>query len=176
MSDEHATTRRPVRVLGIDASLRSTGLGLVEQRPPKLVCAGWHTVRNGRNLSHSQCLKNVYEQVAACIAEARPTQAALEGGFHLKNARTAMLLGQVRGVVIAACAAHEVPVFEYPPRRVKQALVGTGSASKDQVARMVVSLLGLRETPGEDEADALAIAICHLHSSTGRAVLNAQPL
>jgi crossover junction endodeoxyribonuclease RuvC len=110
------------------------------------------------------------------LAGARPAAAALEGGFIFKNARISLVLGEVRGVVIATCAAAGVPVFEYSPRKVKQALVGTGSASKEQVARMVASRLGLDALPGEDESDALAIAICHLQHRTGYSALDSRPL
>ncbi|MGQ9660780.1 MAG: crossover junction endodeoxyribonuclease RuvC, partial [Kiritimatiellia bacterium] len=89
--------------------------------------------------------------------------AAIEGGFYCKNVRTALLLGEARGVAIAACAAHGLPVYEYAPRRVKQAIVGFGAADKVQVRRMVARLLALSREPHEDEGDALALAICHLH-------------
>ena len=110
------------------------------------------------------------------LAHTRPDAAAIEGGFFFKNAKTAMILGEVRGVVIAACAAAGVPVFEYSPRLVKQALTGFGGAQKDQVSKMVMAILGLKEKPQEDAADALAIAICHVHNQSGIAALKPKPI
>jgi crossover junction endodeoxyribonuclease RuvC len=95
-----------------------------------------------------------------------PDAAAVEGIFYCRNVKTAVLLGEARGVVVSVCARAGLPVFEYSPRRVKQALVGRGEAAKEQVASMVVRLLGLKEIPQEDSADALAIAICHAHART----------
>jgi crossover junction endodeoxyribonuclease RuvC len=101
---------------------------------------------------------------------------AIEGAFFHKNAKTAMILGQARGVAIAACAARGLPIYEYAPRRVKQAVVGAGGASKDQVRQMVMAMLGLREEPQEDASDALAIAVCHLHNRTGHRALAPEPI
>ena len=92
-----------------------------------------------------------------------PDCAAIEGAFFAKNAKTAMVLGQARGAAITACAIKSLELSEYSPRKVKSAIVGTGAAQKDQVAKMVMRLLNLTEQPQEDAADALAIAICHYH-------------
>ena len=93
-----------------------------------------------------------------------PAAVAVEGIFCGKFVKTATLLGHARGVVLAAAAAAGLPVYEYEPTRVKQAIVGTGTAVKAQMQLMMRSLLHLEETPAEDEADALAIAMCHLHN------------
>ncbi len=156
-----------MRVLGIDASLRSTGVGVVESRAGRLSCVECGTIKNPADFRHSDCLRRIHEGVTDLIGRARPDTAAVEGGFFFKNAKTAMILGEVRGVVIAACATAGVPVYEYSPRLVKQALTGFGAAQKDQVAKMMMSILGLAEKPQEDAADALAIAICHLQSQSG---------
>jgi crossover junction endodeoxyribonuclease RuvC len=165
-----------VRVLGIDTSLRSTGVGVVEAVGSRLVVVEFGLLRNPATLPHSACLKRIGTGIAELIGRTRPTAAAIEGVFFSKNARTTLILGEARGVAIAACAGTELPVYEYAPRRVKQALVGFGGADKSQVRRMVMSLLALREEPEEDEADALAIAICHLHSRRGYAPLAPQPI
>ena len=128
-------------------------------------------VKASRTLSLSGCLQNLYSAVTEVIGRTKPDAAAIEGVFFCKNIKTVLMLGEARGVVIAACAAHGVPVYEYAPRRVKQAVVGVGSAEKEQVAKMVMTLLALREEPQEDAADALAVAICHLHNRTGCAAL-----
>jgi len=167
---------KPVRVLGIDTSLRSSGLGVVEAVGSSLRLLHQQTVATPARHPLSECLRRLDEALRLLLDQQKPAAAALEGIFYCKNVKTAVILGEARGVVIARCAAAAVPVFEYPPRRVKQALVGHGDAEKEQVARMVMRLLGLTEQPQEDAADALAIAICHLHSRTGMAALQAKPL
>jgi crossover junction endodeoxyribonuclease RuvC len=165
-----------MRVLGIDASLRSTGFGVVTPQAGAFRSLDFGVIRNPASRSHSACLGAIQVRIAELLETHRPDAAALEGGFYFKNARTALVLGEVRGAVIAACAVRGVPVFEYAPRRVKQSLTGTGTASKEQVARMVSVLLGLTELPPEDAADALAMALCHLNSRTGISALQPIPL
>ena len=165
-----------MRVLGIDASLRSTGYGVVESRGSRWVCLEAGLVRNPASRLHSECLAVLQRELGAVIARTQPQAAAIEGGFYFKNARTALVLGEARGVLIATCAAAGLPVFEYAPRRVKQSLTGAGAAGKDQVAKMVCRVLGLTEPPPEDAADALAIALCHLHGQTGVAALQPKPI
>jgi crossover junction endodeoxyribonuclease RuvC len=165
-----------MRILGIDASLRSSGLGVIESRAGGLHAVEYGLVKNPAARPHSECLRRLHEEVSAVLAHTRPDAAALEGGFFFKNAKTAMILGEVRGVVIAACAAGGVPVYEYSPRLVKQALTGFGGAQKDQVSKMVMSILGLKEKPQEDTADALAIAICHANNQSGIAALKPKPI
>ncbi len=149
---------------------------MIESAAGKLVAVEYDTIRNAADLPHSTCLKNVYERTASLIGRTYPDAAALEGGFFFKNAKTAMILGQVRGVVIAVCASAGVPVFEYSPRAVKQGLTGFGGASKDHVARIVMSILGLKGSLQEDAGDALAVAICHSQRHGGIAVLQNKPI
>ena len=160
-----------LRVLGIDASLRSTGLGIVESAAGALRMVDCRPVKNRPGAPLSQCLLNLAETLRTHLAEFKPEEAAMEGIFFCKNARTALLLGHARGVLLAVCAEAGVPVCEYPPTRVKQAVTGTGSATKDQVQRMMMRTLALPELPQEDAGDALAIAITHLHARNGVAVL-----
>ena len=155
------------RVLGIDTSLRSTGVAVVEARGSALKAVDFGFLKTSPKWRHSECLKCIAEGIDAVIAKTQPTAVAIEGAFFFKNARTAMVLGEARGVAIATCAAAGLPIYEYAPRRVKQAVVGVGGAEKQQVARMVMTLLGLREEPQSDAADALALAICHIHSDRG---------
>jgi crossover junction endodeoxyribonuclease RuvC len=165
-----------VRVLGIDASLRSTGLAVVEARGTALSLVSVSTLRQPAAAPRSACLAAIQKGILELIASAAPGEAAIEGGFFHRNARTADILGQVRGAAIAACAGAGVPVFEYPPRRVKQAVAGSGGAEKLQVRRMVMQLLGLRDEPQEDAGDALAIAICRLHGRSRHAALSNAPI
>lgn len=165
-----------MRAIGIDTSLRSTGIGVVESVGSRLTALDWRVLSNGPSLRVSECLRNLHEGMGAALREMKPAAAAIEGAFYFKNARTAMVLGQARGVVIAACAEAGVPVFEYAPRRVKQAVVGFGGAQKEQVQAMVKTLLGMDSEPPEDAADALAMAICHLNSRTAVAGLSAEEI
>lgn len=165
-----------MRVLGIDAALRATGLGVVEQQGGGLRAIEFLVIRNAPTLPHSACLLRIREGVISLLGRVKPEAAAIEGGFYARNAQTAMILGEVRGVIIAACAEAGVPVFEYTPRHAKVALTGYGSASKDQVARMIVSTLGLKQEPPGDAADALALAACHILNSSGPEFLRPKPI
>ncbi len=160
-----------MRVLGIDTSLRSSGVGVVEAAGSRLAAVEYGRVRNADRLPLSACLRRLDEEVRALIARTQPAEAAIEDVFFCKNVRTAVTLGEARGVVIAACAGAGIPVYEYAPRRVKQAVVGYGAADKSQVRRMVMRLLSLAEEPQEDEGDALAIAICHVNRRSSVAAL-----
>lgn len=165
-----------MRVIGIDASLRSTGIGVVESQGSRLKLVEFSTVRNPASLPHSECLRRILAELSALLGRHQPQAAAIEGGFYFKNAKTALVLGEVRGVVIAASASAGVPIYEYSPRLVKQALTGFGGAQKDQVSKMVKSILGVGGDIQEDAADALAIAICHIQSQTGIAELRPEPI
>jgi crossover junction endodeoxyribonuclease RuvC len=155
--------RKVIRILGIDTSLRSTGVGVIEARGSELRAVAYGRIRNTQSEPHSACLENIFNSISELIAEHAPDCAAIEGAFFAKNARTAMVLGQARGAAITACAKAELDVTEHSPRSVKSAVVGTGTAQKEQVVKMVMRLLNLDEQPQEDAADALAIAICHYH-------------
>ena len=156
-----------MKVLGIDASLRGTGLAVIEQQGSRTASRHWEVVKIGAQAPHSECLRTIRERVDAVLAAHKPEAAAIEGGFFFKNAKVALVLGEVRGVAIAGCAAAGVPVFEYSPRRAKQNITGWGAAPKEQVARMVMAVLGLPEAPPPDATDALALALCHAQSSRG---------
>jgi crossover junction endodeoxyribonuclease RuvC len=165
-----------IRILGVDTSLRSTGVGVVAATGNRLSAVFFDRIRNPSNRSHSACLLALSDGLAAVIAAHQPEAVAIEGVFFAKNLRTTLVLGEARGAVIAQCARLGVPVYEYEPRRVKQAVVGNGAAAKEQIQRMVMSMLGLPELPQEDAADALALAICHHHNRTRMALLGSQPL
>lgn len=156
-------SREAVRILGIDTSLRSTGVGIIEARGSEMRAIAYGCIKNPPKYSHSICLENIFNSLCDLIDEHKPEMAAIEGAFFAKNAKTAMILGQARGAAMTACAKKGLMIAEHSPRRVKQAVVGTGTASKDQVGQMILRLLSLRESPQEDAADALAIAIAHYH-------------
>jgi crossover junction endodeoxyribonuclease RuvC len=155
--------RETIRILGIDTSLRSTGVGVIEVRGSVLRTVAYGRIRNKPSEPHSACLENIFNSITELIEQHTPDCAAIEGAFFAKNAKTAMVLGQARGVAIAACARQGLEITEHSPRSVKSAVVGTGTAQKEQVAKMVMRLLNLSDQPQEDAADALAVAICHHH-------------
>jgi crossover junction endodeoxyribonuclease RuvC len=165
-----------MRVLGIDTSLRSSGYAVIEAKSGRMTAVEYGVIRNPSDRPHSLCLREIHDTLTHLITKTAPEVAAIEGGFFFKNAKTAMILGEARGVVIAACAVAGIPVYEYSPRSIKQGLTGFGAAQKDQVARMVMTILGLSEQPQEDAGDALAIAICHLQSRSGIPELQPQPI
>lgn len=169
-------SRPPSRVMGVDTSLRSTGAAVVERTGPGLRAVAHETIRIPASRPHSTCLETLHRRLVDLIERTGPSAMALEGIFHCRNVKTAVILGEARGVVIAVGALHQIPIFEYAPRRVKQAVCGSGAASKDQVGRMIASILGLPAPPPEDEADALALAICHCHSHSSVAALQPKEL
>lgn len=176
MTEAHTAPEPLTCVLGVDAALRCTGAAVVKREGSRLRAIELATIRNRPSARLSACLCRLHDELDGLIARHRPQSVAVEGSFYFKNARTAMVLGQARGVAVMTCASRGLPVFEYAPRRIKQAVVGYGNASKEQVRRMVTNLLALPREPQEDAGDALAIAICHLHSATRYAVLNSHPV
>jgi crossover junction endodeoxyribonuclease RuvC len=165
-----------MRALGIDTSLRSTGVAVVEALGSRLAAVEYGTLRPPAKAPLSECLWRLSDGVRAIIQRAAPDAVAIEGIFYCKNVKTAVMLGEARGAVIAACSGLRLPVYEYEPRRVKQAVVGFGGADKEQVRGMVMRLLGLRDEPQEDAGDALAIAICHLHNKPHHELLRRAPI
>ncbi len=154
------------RILGIDPGLRVTGFGILEANGSKL-----HYVMSGciraTGTSLPVRLGVIVRDLAYVIAEARPTEVAVEKVFVNVNPNSTLLLGQARGAAIAAAVLAGLPVTEYTAGQVKQAVVGAGRAQKPQVQEMVRRLLALPGIPAADAADALAAAICHAHASTG---------
>ncbi len=157
-----------MRILGVDPGARATGYGVVELEGSRLRRLAGGVIRPGEG-SLGQRLAGIHSRLAAVIEEFRPDCTAVEGVFVARNARSALTLGHARGVALAVLAASGLETGEYSPAQVKLAVVGHGSAAKPQVQRMVQRLLGLVEPPSADEADALAVAICHGHSQAGRA-------
>ncbi len=162
--------------MGVDTSLRSSGVAVIEVSGQQMRALAFGRIHNKPAMPHSACLAEIYQQVDSLITEFGPDEAVIEGAFFAKNAKTAMVLGQARGTVLVACALRTLPVYEYSPRSIKQAVVGVGTARKEQVARMVARLLGLKEPPQEDAADALAAAICHAHQRNMPQALRSKPL
>jgi crossover junction endodeoxyribonuclease RuvC len=154
-----------VRIFGIDPGSERTGYGCVETdgRRHRLIACGAITASAAD--AFPQRLARIHRELAALLAACRPDSVAIENLFHASNARSALKLGHARGVAMLAAVQAGCDVVEYTPAEIKRAVVGYGRAEKHQVQQMVKLLLGLDEPPSpHDAADALAVAICHLHS------------
>ena len=148
-------------ILGIDPSLRGTGLAVVKAQSGNHHLLNSQTVRLSTKASMPNCLGEIFSKVSSVIQDFDVSLVALEQTIYVQNFQTAQVLGAARGAAIAAAAVLEKPVFEYPPLRVKQAVVGYGRASKHQVARTVKQLLAMENVLAFDEADAAGVALCH---------------
>jgi crossover junction endodeoxyribonuclease RuvC len=155
-----------MRVLGLDPGLRVTGWGIVDMVDNRLRHVADGVVRSDAELSLAERLLQLHEGVGLVIAQWAPEEAAVEETFVNKNPASTLKLGQARGVVLLAPARAGLPVGEYSPASVKQAVVGTGRAAKEQVQAMVRTLLPGCLVTSPDAADALAVAICHAHHLT----------
>src|SRR6266513_3959727 len=153
-----------MRVLAIDASLRNTGVAIIDAANGKARALYYGVIHNAKTLHSSSCLVAIRDRLAELIHAHEPDCCALESVIYVQSYKTAIALGAARGAAILAAAENGLPIFEYAPNRIKQATVGTGAAGKNQVAFMVRALLGLTETPDADAADALAIGLTHLRS------------
>ncbi len=154
-------------VLGIDPGTATTGYGLIRQTDDGgLEAVDYGAILTPAKMPMPERLASLYEQLQEILLLHRPDSSAVEKLFFQKNVKTALSVGQGRGVVLLALAQAKLPVGEYTPNEIKQAVTGYGSAGKQQMQEMVRMLLGLEERPKPDDAaDALAVAICHLHSS-----------
>jgi len=166
----------PFRVLGVDTSLRSTGVGVLDGAGSRLVPVYYGTVKNPAGRPLSACLLHLQDEIEKLIRAHEPQAVAIEGIFYAKNVKTMLILSHARGAIIAQCARLGLPVYEYEPRRVKMAVAGYGGAQKIQIQKMVKTLLHLDEEPQNDAADAMALAITHLHNRTAFSALAATPL
>jgi crossover junction endodeoxyribonuclease RuvC len=151
-------------IVAVDPALRTTGYAVLSRQGTKVACREYGAIRNKPALRASSCLLAIRDQLVTLIRRYEPQHMAVEGIIYVQSYQTAITLGAARGAAILAAAEHGLPVHEYAPRRVKQAVVGRGAADKQQVAFMVRALLGLTETPPPDAADAIAIGLTHFQS------------
>ena len=150
------------RILGIDPSLRSTGLAVLNfNRNKQAELLFRQTIKLKPKLTMADCLAALSRTIDEVISKYSPDCVAVEQTIYVQNFQTAQILGAARGAAIAAAALRDLPIIEYPPLRVKQAVVGYGRASKEQVARTVGQLLGINSELTFDEADAASVALCH---------------
>ena len=160
------------RVLGLDPGTATTGFGLVEESDNSLKAVEYGVILTPANLPMPQRLRLIFLRVSELLERFRPEAISVEKLFFNRNVTTALSVGQARGVALLAAANTDLPVFEYTPLELKQAISGFGRASKDQVQQMVRLILQLEQIPKPDDAaDALAIAICHIQSAQMRALL-----
>lgn len=151
-------------VLAIDPALRCSGYAVLVRRGKAITAATYGLIRNPPKIRPSGCLLAIRDSLAGIIHRYQPAAMAVEGVIFVQSYQTAITLGAARGAAILAATESGLAVHEYPPKTVKQAVVGRGAADKQQVAFMVRALLGLTETPPPDAADALAVGIAHFHA------------
>jgi crossover junction endodeoxyribonuclease RuvC len=156
-------------ILGLDPGTSIMGYGLIsiDQRGPALLQFG--VIQLDRYESHELRLKKIFDRVLSLVDEYLPDEVALEAPFYGKNVQSMLKLGRAQGVAMSAPLHREVPIVEYSPKKVKQSVTGNGNASKEQVARMLMTIFGIRELPKLlDSTDAVAVALCH-HFQNGTA-------
>lgn len=169
------TLTETLRILGIDPGSRLTGFGVVDIAGDRAAYVASGSVDSTEG-DFPQRLRQIFESIGEIVTEYRPQVLAIESVFVHKNAGSALKLGHARSAALCATFATELDVFEYAPREIKQAVVGTGAATKEQVQHMVVSLLNLSGSPSPDAADALAAALCHGHRRRMEGVIGGNPV
>ena len=150
-----------MRILGIDPGIKITGYGVIEKGRNRIENVIYGEIRRARDELLSRCLARIYDDLMEVIKNSTPDAIALEDIFYGKNVKSLITQAQVRGVVMLAASHSNIPIYEYTPLEVKQAVVGYGRAEKNQVQQMVKVILTLPELPPVDASDALAVAICH---------------
>jgi len=161
---EFAEIREGTKILGIDPGLQVTGYGLIERKNGKPFHLLHGEIKGRRQHKFSESLSHIHQELVALIREQKPHILAVEDVFYGKNIKSLVKQAHVRGVTILAGSSENLSIFEYSPLEIKSAVVGYGRAEKHQVQKMVQAILNLTETAPPDASDALAVAICHLHS------------
>ncbi|WP_026475745.1 crossover junction endodeoxyribonuclease RuvC [Alkaliphilus transvaalensis] len=152
-------------ILGIDPGIAIMGYGIINYEGNRFKPIHYGAIKTPSTMSTDMRLKEIYEGLIEIITTYRPDAIAIEELFFNTNAKTAIQVGQARGVAVLSAALQNIPVFEYTPLQVKQGVVGYGRAEKNQVQQMIKALLNLEKVPKPDDvADALGVAICHAHS------------
>lgn len=157
--------KKPVKekiILGLDPGTNVMGYGIILISGPQLRLLQFGVIHLSKYETHELKLKKIFERVLGLVDEFNPDEVALEAPFYGKNVQSMLKLGRAQGVAMSAALHREVPIVEYAPRKVKQSVTGNGNASKEQVARMLMSILGMKELPKLlDASDAVAVALCH---------------
>lgn len=161
-------------ILGIDPALRQTGYGLIQHCPPSLRYLNCGSIRVSSNLTLAKRLLTIHQECVELIQQYQPDVMAIEETFVNNNAKSSLMLGHARGVLMLAAALHNIPVFEYPARLIKKSVAGVGKADKAQMQQMVKYLLPNAVIEDYDAADALAVAICHSSHATHHQWMNTE--
>jgi crossover junction endodeoxyribonuclease RuvC len=176
LQEHSGVAERPrLRVLGIDPGSQATGYGVIDRFGSQLQWVSHGVLRPPRTSALSARLAALVRELAAVIEQYAPDVASVEDVFVAASPRSALVLGQARGAVLAAIGAAALPLVEYAPARIKQAVAGAGRAPKDQMQRIVKRTLALASTPAADAADALAAAICHARAGPLERVRRPRP-
>lgn len=155
-------------ILGLDPGTSIMGYGIILVRGNQLQLLQFGVIRLSKIDSHELRLKKIFERVLSVLDEFHPDEVALEAPFYGKNIQSMLKLGRAQGVAMAAALHRQIPITEYAPKKVKQSVTGNGNASKEQVAKMLMGLLSIKELPKLlDATDALAVAVCH-HYQNGQ--------
>ena len=154
-----------MKILGIDPGTQIAGFGMIEKTGSKIVAIEYGFIKAGKNYTFPQRLQIIHHKIMDIISKHQPDQMAIEEVFYSKNVKSAIRIGEGRGIVFLCAASANIPIIEYAATVIKKAVVGNGNAHKEQVQEMVKIILDLPEIPEpRDAADALAIAICHSHN------------
>lgn len=158
-----------MRILGVDPGYAIVGVGTIDYEGNRFRVAEYGAITTQAGEDMFDRLKKIYDEMMELIERVKPDALAIEELFFQNNQKTAINVAQARGVIVLAAKNHGIPIFEYTPLQVKQAVVGYGKADKNQVQQMTKAILGLEKIPKPDDtADALAIAICHAHTGGSR--------
>jgi crossover junction endodeoxyribonuclease RuvC len=149
-------------ILGLDPGTNIMGYGIISIKGSRLHLLQYGVIHLSKYEGHELKLKKIFDRVLNLVDEYHPDEVALEAPFYGKNIQSMLKLGRAQGVAMAAALYREIPITEYAPKKVKQSVTGNGNASKEQVAKMLMTLLGIKELPKLlDATDALAVALCH---------------
>lgn len=149
-------------ILGLDPGTNVMGYGVIMVKKPKIDLLQFGVIHLNKYESHELRLKKIFERVLSLIDDFNPDEVALEAPFFGKNVQSMLKLGRAQGVAMSAALSREIPIMEYAPKRVKQSVTGNGNASKEQVAKMLMTLFTIKDLPKFlDATDALAVAVCH---------------
>ena len=151
-------------IIGIDPGLATVGFGVIQKVEEKIIPVSYECIRTSAEKQTSERLLEIYNEIKALFEKYNPQIVAIEKLFFNKNVTSAMRVSEARGVILLAAQQKQIPLFEYTPAQIKQAITGTGHADKQQMQEMITRLLGLDELPRPDDAaDGLSIALCHIH-------------
>jgi crossover junction endodeoxyribonuclease RuvC len=166
-----------VIILGIDPGYAIVGIGVLEYKGNKFRPIEYNAITTHASMATSLRLRVIFEEIGMYLDKYKPDAVAIEELFFNNNQKTAIAVAQARGVLVAQAAVREIPIYEYTPLQIKQAVTGYGRADKGQIQQMVKLLLNLNAIPKPDDAaDALAVAICHAHSAKTNDVLGTNRL